>query len=128
MKNLLISLMILLTSNCFAQDATHLNKNDPAPYEGIIFTIPRSQELRVMEIEHKEYKLLNDSLQRSQAQYEDILKLDTDKVNIVSQQNDNLAKSLEASRTSSEWTKILWFGLGVFATSAAIYGASKFTK
>ena len=124
MKNSLISLMILLVShNSFAQDAVELHLGDAAPYPGILFSIPKAQEIRQNEIQLKAYKLINDSLETTAAELEKIKETEDQKVNILLTQNDSLAKDLADARSTSEFTKILWFSLGVVATSVAVWGA-----
>ena len=105
-----------------------LPKGSTTQYDGFLFDVPRAQELRKIELEHKTYQLLNDSLTTTVNEQNNIISQNGEKVKLLTDQNDKLAKELMDSRQSSEFTKILWFGLGVIITGAAFYGASKITQ
>ena len=50
------------------------------------------------------------------------------KVNILLEQNDKLAKSLGDARSVSTFERVAWFIGGMLVTSAAVFGASKLAK
>lgn len=126
--NFLIVSLLILSNITFAEDSVKLNANQPAPFEGYLITHQKANELRLNTIERNNYKLLNESLQKSLEMQKQINDLNSEKVNMLTEQNDKLAITLEESRNTSDFTKALWFILGIAATGAAIYGASKLQK
>lgn len=126
--NLIISSTLLLNSLCFAQDSVLLHQNDKAPYDGILLTQDKAQDVKNKLLEGDSYKLLNDSLNKSLNLQADIITKDDNKINLCMDQNDKLAKSLQSSTTMSDWEKVGYFLVGVFATAAAIYGAHQIYK
>lgn len=114
---ILVSILIpILSLNCFASEV--LNKGDPAPYPGLLFTQPEAKTLQIISIEHDSYKKTLDLEQQNM----DLL---TTKANLLTTDNNNLSKDLYEERQSSNLTKILWFGLGVVLTGATAYGVQK---
>ena len=128
MKYLLI--LILACNTCFAADpdAVALNKNDPAPFSGVLLSNDKANQLKNTSIERDEYKLINDSLTRSVKLYRDNETIYDNKVNVLLQQNDKLAVSLYDARQTTMWEKFGYFFLGVAATTAAVYGVKKVTQ
>lgn len=130
-KNLLISLtLVSLISNLAFADSSvsFIKKGDVATYDGYLFTIPKAEELRNITIERNSFKLLNESLNKSVELQDNLIKLDEQKVNKLLEQNDKLAVSLNDARTTSEWTKLLWFFTGIAVTGVAFYGVNRLAK
>lgn len=124
LKSFLIT--ILISSNiCFADDAKYISAGQNAPYDGFLFTVPKTQELRKTVIEHKTYKLINESLEKSVTEQSNIITLERDKNKMLLEQNDKLAVELKDARDTSDRTKLLWFALGVIGTGLVTYGISK---
>lgn len=122
--------MIALTiSNlAFGQNVTLLKKNQPAPYDGYLFTPAETLQLKNTTTERDSYKLLNTSLQTSLDTETKIADLNNTKANDLMTDNEKLSVDLKAARDTSELTKVLWFTLGIVATGAAMYGASKIVR
>ena len=124
-------IVLTITSNSYAaqkEESRFLEEGTPAPFSGYLIPPSTTKELKDAVIERDGFKLINTSLEKSISIYKQNETLYTDKVNVLVNQNDNLAKSLESARSTSDLTKILWFGLGVVATGFAIYGAKAATK
>lgn len=127
MKYLLIA--ILICNTCLADDgAVVVSKGDAAPFSGVLLSNEKANQLKVISIEHDEYKLLNDSLNRSINLYKSNEAVYDNKVNVLLQQNDKLAVDLYSARQTTMWEKLGFFVLGVAATTAAVYGVKKATQ
>lgn len=127
-KSKYIICLILTAQVAIAQDAKYLKKDTPAPFDGFLITSKRVEELKIGINERDRYKLLNESLERSLVLEKENNELQEKKVNLLTEQNDKLAKTLGEERNVSDLTKILWFSLGVIATGFAIYGVKQLQK
>lgn len=129
MKTLLSFLMIGLTiSNAFAQEVIMIKKDERAPFEGVLFPIDQAKKTRLELIECDIKKELNASYERTIKLYKENESYQDNKVNILLKQNDELSKSLVEAKSTSDFQKILWFGLGIIATGLAIYGTKEITR
>lgn len=125
----LISTILLISFasvNCFADDdVIKLEKDQKAPWTGVLFSQSKASELVTVTKERDNYKLLTESLERSIVLYKQNDELQNSKVSMLMEQNDYLSKSLKSSRDFSNIERIVWFFGGVLATGAALYGLSK---
>jgi hypothetical protein len=109
---LLLILTILLTSvNSFA--ATSLNKDDPAPYPGLLFNKAEEKQLRK---NNEELKLLR----KLRVTQEELIENQKDQIGIL--------KGKLESRDVSGLVKTLYFVGGVLATGFSIYLAGKIVR
>lgn len=119
MKQFLMILMICLVSvNSLAQTTVPLNKNDTAPFSGVLFDNKTAQEAR-------NALIIVPSLEKSLQLQTENFTLSEDKVNLLLKQNDNLAKRLGEEREVKSWERVLWFSLGIAASGFAVYGARR---
>ena len=121
---LLISLTIV-SNSLYAGDAVFLEKDKAAPFDGVLLPQDKALAIKQMTLEHDTYLLMNQSLEKSLSLQKNIIQSQDDKVNILLQQNDKLAKSLGDERSMSNWERIGFFALGAVLTTAIAYGASK---
>lgn len=130
MKTLLSFLMIgLITINSvFAQEAIMIKKDERAPFEGVLFPLDQANKMRYQLIECDIKKELNSSYERTIKLYKENETYQENKVNILLKQNDELSKSLNEAKSTNDFQKILWFGLGVIATGLAIYAGKEMAK
>lgn len=130
MKSLLSFLMIslMVVNNCFSSEVITLKKDERAPFEGVLFSFEQAQKMRYQLIECDIKKELTASYEKTIKLYKENETYHDNKVNILLKQNDELSKALTEAKTTSDLTKLLWFGLGVLATGMAIYGAKQATK
>ena len=127
-KNLLVKLLVfsmIVNNVAFADDTIVLNKGQSAPFTGLLLTEDKANEVYN---DIKKYKLLNESLEKSVILYKQNEELYDKKVNILLEQNDKLSENLLQARTTSNWEKILWFGLGFLSVGLGIYGVKAITK
>jgi hypothetical protein len=110
MKILILAITILLSSN-IAFSAQVLDEGEKAPHKGVLFTMEEEKELR--KTKEKVVKL------------EDLTVRQEDLIKIQDQRIDNYKRYAEENRPLTGWEKIMWFSLGVIATSASMYGAAK---
>lgn len=123
-------LLISLTSvsNSFAQDVVELKKDEKAPFTGLLFTEAKAKDIKFQLDERDSFKLMLESSNRSLTLMNDNLKLKDEQLNIVIQQNNNLAMNLRDQRDFNSWERFAWFALGVVATGFAVYGLDKATR
>lgn len=121
MKNLLLktfsifSIVLSLSNIAYAEDAVYLPKAQPAPYTGILMPEDEAQQLRKDSIE-------KDSLSKSVDLYKSNELLYAKKIDVLSEQNDKLAKTAFAERNLDTWEKIGYFSLGAVLTGLVAYG------
>lgn len=126
MKNLLIFLIIVsLINNLFAKDVLPIKKGEQAPFDGVVFTTKKAQDVRKELIEKDQLKIFNETL-REQIQIKNEIITNKEKqVVLLENQNTKLAEELENEKKTKTTERIIWFGLGVLATGVAAYGTSK---
>lgn len=105
-------IIILLISNfSWAQESVYLNKGDAASFNG--YLLPESEVVQ----------LRNNTLDMEMYKTESTLK-DT-QINLLTTQNNSLAKTVEDEKNLTLLEKVGFFAAGVIITGLAIDGASK---
>lgn len=122
----LISFIISIT--CFADDPYLASKGTILPQDSWVFSPTKALEIRNKLIDLDTNVKLNESLQKSLTLEQLNGKIQQDKINLVMEQNDKLAKSLYAERSVSDGTKLVWFLIGVSATILTTYGVSQINR
>lgn len=118
-----ILIFTLINSYSFAQDAVYLNKDQPAPFEGYLTTPTKTKDLYNIQLERDAFQKENESLNKSLNLQQTNLGLKDNQINILLNQNDNLAKALDAERTLNNWEKVGYFAGGIILTGLAIKAA-----
>lgn len=126
-------LSILLLCSIFsqsvsAQDTALVRKGDLVPFDGILFSEKKANEVRYQLIKLDNLEKINESYDKTIVLYKKNEDYKNEQLSVLLQRNDDLAKSLQSSQTTSNWERILWFTLGVVATTGAVYGAGKVLK
>jgi hypothetical protein len=128
---LLISLIVsslLISTTAFSEDAVLINKNDKAPFTGVLLDTKKAQEYKNTTVERDNLKDLNLSLSTSLNLQTDLIQRKDTQLKLVLDQNDKLSQSVEKSRDTSELEKIVWFGLGIIISGISVYAYSKINK
>lgn len=129
----LVLVSVLIGNICYAdpspspspadsESSIYLNKGDKSPYNG--YLLPQSEviQLRNNTIERDGLKTINSSLTQQLSLEQQDNKLQTDKINLLLDQNDKLDKAAYQERELNTWEKVAWFVGGVLATGLAVYG------
>jgi len=125
MKYILILLLIFsTTANIKAQDAIYIEKNQSAPFSGILFTESKARQFRSDLLESDKVVLRLESEQFKSQNLSTIIQLKDEEIELYAKQNQRLIKAEQTSNTM----QYIWFGLGVLATGAAVYGAGALAR
>jgi hypothetical protein len=128
-QNFVVLLIISILSNiCLADDIIFLEKDKPAPHEGYLFTPEKTKETRIKLLERNTFEGLNLSLTNTNTFLQKNIYLKDYQIQIVTDRNTELSKTIIDQRSASDLQKVLWFGLGVLATGAALYGIKKISQ
>ena len=120
----LLTGLILVTSLSSNADSIFLEKNKPAPYSGVLFTEDHAQKLRSELLEKDKLEILNTQKTSEISILTQKLSLKDQEIEAYQTQNSRLVKAEQTSETM----KYVWFGLGIFMTGAAVYGARSLAK
>jgi len=127
--SLLISLIIGNLNNALAAESSvALQKGSQAPFSGILISEEVAQQTRRDVIELVGQRSINESLNKS-LQLQDLqIQKATDQIQLLEHQNKRLYDSLQQDKSMNNYERVLWFGLGVIGTGAAVYGAGKLLR
>lgn len=109
-------------SSLHAEDAVVLNRDDKAPFRGVLLSPDKAQELKDSVIELEGTKKLNVSLGVSLNLQQDIINRKDQQLKLMLESEDMLSKRLGEERSISDFTKVLCFAAGVLATILVLYG------
>jgi len=123
-KNLLIFLIILTSLNSRGQDATPISKGEPAPFSGILFTERLANDIRKEVIQGEINKVYLEGERGKHKLSMEIVKLKDVELDLYKEQNKKLVKQND----SNESMKLIYFGLGILVTGAAVYGAGALAR
>lgn len=123
MKNLLISLIIVTISlNSFSQ-VVSLNKDDKAPYAGLLFTKEKADELRKELLDKDSLTAENQSLGKQIDLYKRKEDISTNQINELLDANTKLSSHIKDQ--NSEYRPLLWFVIGVATSTLTVYAIKK---
>ena len=120
----LLLIFSLIVTNSFAQSPAALQKGSPAPFTGILFTEEHATTIRTELLELDKTKVRLESRDEQLKLHRTMLDLKSSEVELYRKQNERLEKTNNTSNTMN----YIWFGLGVFVTGAAVYGAGSLSK
>lgn len=112
-------MFLILSTSSRADDAVYLQKDERAPFSGILTTVEHSKIIGTRLLERDTYKALSESYQKTLEFYKSNNELTEKKVNILLEQNDNLSLQLKDSQNLNDFQKALMFGLGIVVTVGA---------
>lgn len=130
MKILIASILIFVftVQSALANQAVELDKGQPAPYPGTLLDKEKSKEIRDELIEKDGLVKTNESLNKSINLYKSNEEILGKQKDLLLNQNIELTKVLNDTRSMNGWERVGFFILGVAITSAAVYGASKLAR
>lgn len=128
MRALLIFLL-MFSNNVFASDCKEavklLKEGEKAECTGFLFSPEAEKKASQAYDDVKYYKDLSELLhKRNQLTNEEIKILD-ERLKLYQDQSHLLAEQVNKKEREDFWQKTLYFGMGILATSIAVYGASK---
>jgi hypothetical protein len=117
----------MIPSLCLGQ-VQHINKGEPSPFEGFVFSIDAERSNRKQLLDLDIYKQLDESNKR-------MLDLQIKENSIVTQQyilwkdqSASLSKQLVSARNDSFWKSLVYFSLGALITTGLAFGVSRATR
>lgn len=118
MKIISYLLVFILTSQIAICDTDpyYAAKGYLLPADSWVFSPDKAKEVRNRLIDLETATKMNESYKTSLDLQKDMATIQEKKVSIVLEQNDQLAKSLQAERTVTGWERIGYFALGIAAT------------
>ena len=119
MKHLLI--LLLICNSTLAENAIILKPGDIVPWEGILISKTTAEEFRQTTIERDSLKEVNTSLNKSLSLETDINVRNDNKIKLLLDQNDSLAKSLQSSQSLSTIEKVGYIVLGIASVAIGTY-------
>lgn len=120
MKHLLI-LILALSNVCYADQSTLLEKDQKAPYTGYLLDQDKAEKVHAMSLNYQEALDNEKYLTDTNAIY-------VKRIELVSTENDKLAKQVAEQRDSSIWSKLGFFVLGAAVTTGLAFGLSRATR
>jgi hypothetical protein len=110
----LVILILLISNVCYATDSVYLNAKDSAPFAGYLLPEEEVKTLRDNTLELDMYKTTSD--------------LKDQQITLLTNQNNNLSKTLESTSNLSTWEKVGYFAAGILLTSLAVGAAIQIVK
>ncbi len=118
----MILLISLISGNVYAEDPTYINKDEKAPYNGLLFSENKAKEIRKELIDKDATEALNVSLKKTNDLYKTTNEIKDSQINILLEQNDKLAKTAYEARKMNNWEKAGYFIGGMIVVGLAIEG------
>lgn len=118
----IILLFNFIATISYADDSIFLPKGSVTPFEGFLIPQTKVQELYNNTLERDTFKSLNDSLKTSLSLEQSNSSIKDQKIKLLLDQNDQLAKTAYNARELSNWEKVGFFLGGIIVTGLAIKG------
>lgn len=124
MRVLLLSLLLSLPTMA----VTSIDKGQPSPYKGYIFTVEEELELRNKIVELEANKQRIDILVKQNGLYKENELVYQEQVTLWRDTAHNLAKINAEKQNLEFWKNTFFFGLGAILTTAIVYGVAQAQK
>ena len=125
MKRLLIFLIqISLVNNCFSQSIA-IKKGTPSPFDGVLIDNAKANQLKNNELEVEGLTKINLYLNQLNDLKQKNTDLDAQKLQVLADQNTQLAQDLQAAKQASSLEKLGYIALGVVATALGGFAISR---
>jgi hypothetical protein len=121
-KNLVMTVLILssiFSKSVKAEDVISLEKDQKAPFSGVLFSPEKANEVKRKILERDLYKELSESQDRTISLYKSNSELADKKLDLLTTQNDKLAVALKDAQGMNTLERVALFALGVLATVGA---------
>lgn len=120
-SHLVLALLIfsIVANNVYGQDSQFIEKDQKAPFSGILFTEKKAQDIRSELLDGDKNELLLETERNRTERLGQIISLKNEEIELYHKQNTRLMKSNDRSDTLN----YIWFGLGIVVTGLAVYGA-----
>jgi len=128
---LLIFIAITISQTSFGkcpEDIQVLNKGQVANCDGLLFSKKASEDVDETQDDLVYYKTLSQKLEERKNLTDKELSVLDKRLQIYMEQSQILAEQVYNKERESKWQKFIYFGLGVFATGIAVYGASHLNR
>lgn len=120
---------LILSSLSLADTDPYLaTKGHVLPQDSWVFSPNKALDVRNRLIDLDAQLKINDSLNKQIDLYKGVNDIQNTNLNLVMQQNDRLAKSLNDDRAMTNYERIGYFILGVVATGVAFYGLKQISR
>lgn len=123
---ILLSILILSPNiNADILGATLVHQGDKMPYDGVLLTVPKAQQLYLNLQQCDNQKQVNISLLKSLSLMQDNEIIYKSEISELTTQNEKLDTALTKSNANSFWNKAMWLGIGVLSTGLIVYAARR---
>lgn len=122
------SVLLFSTSICIAEPTVYLKAKDPAPFNGILFSLPKAEETRIKLLERDSFEKMNKMLEKSIIDLEQIKERQSKNFNLLLDETDDLAKNLYSERQMKNVERLMWFGGGAAVVVLIVWGLRSFVK
>lgn len=116
-------ILLIFSVTVRANDVVSIKKGQPAPYDGIIFTEKRANELRQEVLELDKQRIMVQSRDERIQIYQSRIQLKDEEIELYRTQNNRLIRQNESNKSIGNVERMVWVGLGVLATVGAVYAA-----
>lgn len=124
LKNLLIGLILVTSLTSRAEDVVSLQKGQLAPFSGVLFSQEKANILRSDLLSKDIQSIELESSKQKLSIHQQIIELKDEQIELYRKQNIKL----ERANQTSDTVKMIYFGLGIVLTGAAVYGAGSLSR
>lgn len=124
----LISLLLLLASPAYADQALPITKGQPSPVTGTVLDTEKASKIQNELIDADACQKENTSYQQSIDLYKKNEVIYNNENSMLLARNVDLSKALNEAKETSDLTKILYFVGGIIVVGTAAYVGNKLSK
>ena len=125
---LLATILLIFSTTARSNDVISIKKGTPAPFTGILFTEDKAKELRTELLELDKSRIILLSKEQQLGIFQDRLELRDEEIELYRSQNERLMKQNGTNKDVGMIERVVWFGLGVIVTGAAVYAAGSLAR
>lgn len=123
--------MILLTFSVTIKaenDVVSIKKGEAAPFAGILFTEDKANQVRIEVLEQQKLRYMVQSRDEKLGIFSTRIELKDEEIELLRKQNLRIYNQNKTNSSVGTIERIVWFGLGIMVTGAAVYGARGLSK